>query len=71
MATTSTLNKPAETAKPSLTDRCDHKDCNAAALFVAQLPSNNLTLMFCLHHGREHTPNLIAAQANISEYPVE
>lgn len=68
MNTTTTLDR-AETVKPSLLDRCDHKDCNAAALFVAQIPSNNLVLMFCLHHGREHTPNLAAVNAHISEYP--
>lgn len=70
MNTTSTLDRAAGTVKPSLLDRCDHKDCNAAALFVAQLPSNDLVLMFCLHHGREHTPNLSAVGAHISEYPV-
>ena len=54
------------TAPPALTiaDRCDR--CGAAAAVRVTLPSGG-ELLFCGHHGREHTPKLAQISAVIQD----
>ena len=65
--TTETLTK--KEYEPTLHDRCDHKNCSAAARVIAHF-SDDMMLMFCLHHGNEHEKKLVSAGAFVKKYSI-
>jgi len=59
VVTTTLATSPLTTA-----DRCDR--CGAQAYVRVMLASGG-ELLFCAHHGREHTPALASAEATIQD----
>ena len=57
MTTATIVEAPVETEGRELvmTDRCDR--CGAQAYFLTVI--NGSELLFCAHHGREHTPLIV------------
>lgn len=52
------------TSPLNVADRCDR--CGAQAYVRVMLASGG-ELLFCAHHGREHTPALASAEATIQD----
>lgn len=58
------MNTTLATSPLNVADRCDR--CGAQA-YVRVMLANGGELLFCAHHGREHTPALNSAEATIQD----